>query len=199
MLNNCSNEENVNAAERYRPFKKTDEIETGQQLILKSAPNIELVTTGSEFKEVGETYNGNTVLKPLVSSNRTNGQTKDSTFMKIMYTSFQRIRPTLDKFSRFENAIHNQWNKTKENHDFDAILTGPVLKVLPVKQNSLFSSQDKLDISSQESNSKAVHSNSRSNSPDDMTLLALNILMTFGTFMVVVFLLLMMFAFLAVF
>ncbi|KAJ3662883.1 hypothetical protein Zmor_007201 [Zophobas morio] len=169
VLNNFGNEENVNMAEQYSPFKKTDQIDTGQKLILKSAPNIEPVTADSELKEVGEIYNGNTILKPLVSSNRTNGQAKDSTSTKIMYTSSQRIRPTLEEFSRFENAIHNQWNKTKENHDFDAILTGPVSKVLPVKQNSLFSSQDKLDLFSQESNSKAVHSNSRSNSPNDMT------------------------------
>lgn len=164
----------------FSTFKTSDQIDTGQKVILNTAPNIEAIASidnCSETKDtVPETFNGNTVLKPLLSSNRTNGQAKDvgATPTKIMYTSSQKIKSTtLDDFSRFESAMHVQWNKMKENHDFEEILSGPVSKIMPTKHNNLLAPSDKLDIFntiSQEANTKAVtNTNSRSNSPTEMT------------------------------
>ncbi|RZB40975.1 uncharacterized protein BDFB_009532, partial [Asbolus verrucosus] len=164
-------------------------IDTGQKVILNTAPNIDkepviqpdLVNVedspeAKDFLPVPETFNGNTVLKPLLSSNRTNGQTKDISGgpTKIMYTSSQKINSTsLDDFSKFESAIQIEWSKMKENHDFEEILTGPVTKITPTKHTALLGPQDKLDIfagMTQESNPKPITStNSRSNSPTEMT------------------------------
>ncbi|RZC32529.1 hypothetical protein BDFB_008997, partial [Asbolus verrucosus] len=185
----CEHIEAVNIEIKVNSELIPQTIDTGQKVILNTAPNIDkepviqsdLVNVeGSpetkDFLPVPETFNGNTVLKPLLSSNRTNGQTKDISGgpTKIMYTSSQKIKSTsLDDFSKFESAIQIQWSKMKENHDFEEILTGPVTKIAPTKHTALLCPQGKLDIFAgvtQESNPKPITStNSRSNSPTEMS------------------------------
>ncbi|XP_008190925.2 uncharacterized protein LOC103312333 isoform X1 [Tribolium castaneum] len=132
--------------------KTSDQIDTGQEIVPNTAPNIEPSVTAESSKEI---FNGNTVLKPLLSPNRTNGQTKDVPIPpKIVFTSSQKLRAApLDDFSRFESAMHVRWSQD--------ILSGPVTKAVPTKP------QDKLDFFQ---DSKPVASaSSRSSSPTEMT------------------------------
>ncbi|XP_044270456.1 uncharacterized protein LOC123015070 isoform X2 [Tribolium madens] len=152
----------------YSGSKNNDQIDTGQEIIPDTAPNI-VPVIAENFKGT-ETFNGNTVLKPLLSSNRTNGQTKDvPTPSKIVYTSSQKLRAApLDDFSRFEAAIHVRWSKMKENHDFEDILSGPVTKAVPTK-HPVLGVQDKLDFFQDSVPKQVASASSRSNSPTEMT------------------------------
>lgn len=145
-------------------IEANDHIDTGQELIINPAPNIETGLGIQELTTSTEVRNGGKVLTPLHVSKTNNGHSPPYKG-KIIFTSTNRLTAPLDTFSKFEG----HFNKMKENQDVSDILTGPLTKLAPEKNNPV-NSRQKFDLLGPKSTNKNQgSSNSRSNSPIEMT------------------------------